>query len=169
MQLRPATVTDAEAIAHIRVAAWRAAYKDFMPHRYLESLDPKPTIESLKTKLIGETAGFAVTVAEHDQCVVGFSMVGAPRYETSANAFKLWALNVLPSSWRLGAGRALTLRSIAEGRSQGKSSIELWCICGNFPAQSTYERCGFRPTDRERTSSDLTGTPLHERLYAQAL
>lgn len=169
MLLRPATVADAEAIAPIRIAAWRAAYKDFMPRLYLESLDPKPTIESLKTKLTNDATGFAVTVAEQDQCVVGFSMVGAPRYETSATSIELWALNVLPSSWRLGVGRALTLSSIEEGRAQGKSSIELWCICGNLPAQLTYERCGFRPTDRERTSSDLTGTPLHERLYAQAL
>ena len=169
MLLRPATVADAEVIAHIRVAAWRTAYKDFMPRLYLESLDPKPTIEGLKTKLRSESTGFVVTIAEQDQCVVGFSMVGPPRYETSTNSIELWALNVLPSSWRLGAGRALTLRSIAEGRSQGKSSIELWCICGNLPAQSTYERCGFRPTGRERTSSDLTGHPLHERIYAQAL
>jgi ribosomal protein S18 acetylase RimI-like enzyme len=169
MRLRLATFTDAEAIAHIRIEAWRAAYGDFMPSSYLGSLDPTPTIESLKAKLSTQDSGLSVTVAEHAQYVVGFSMLGSPRYEAGASTIELWALNVQPSSWGLGAGRALTLNCIEEARSQGKSVIELWCICGNLPAQQTYESCGFRLTGRERTTTGLTGHPLHERIFAKVL
>ncbi len=167
--LRHAGPDDADRIADIRVAAWRSAYGRFMPEAYLDSLDPLPTAQALREKLPASGEGFHATVAERDKDIIGFVLTGPPRYETGDNVIELWALNVMPSAWRHGAGRALTLHANEWGRLHGNSTIELWCIRDNVPAQTTYERCGFTLDGRTRTSNDLTGHPLHERLYAKKL
>lgn len=169
VNLRPAVTEDAEAIGYIRVSAWRAAYRQFMPPHYLGALDPSTNLEALRQRLANPIDPFRVTVAERSGSVVGFSIVGAPRYESSNEAVELWALNVLPKYWRQGIGCALTCEAIDRVLARGFSAVELWCIHGNTPAQAAYESCGFKLTGQNRTSSALTGHPLYEVLYAKAL
>lgn len=168
--LRPATTADAEAIGQIRVSAWQAAYAPFMPANYLGSLDPKANLAALRAKLATPSNDFRLTVAELDGEVAGFSIVGTPRHDDAYEGhIELWALNVAPSHWRKGIGRALTLQAIGKSASHGFSGIDLWCIDGNVPAQATYESCGFVPTGIARVSSALTGYPLHEMLYVKSI
>jgi ribosomal protein S18 acetylase RimI-like enzyme len=165
--LRPAIPSDADAVGRIRVAAWRAAYRSFMPASYLDALDPLANLDSLRVKLASPSDDFKLAVAEVNGLVVGFSIIGEPRYETSPGCLELWALNVSPEHWRRGIGRSLTLQAVREAASSG-CDIELWCISGNLPAQAAYESCGFLLTGKERTSSSLTGHPLHEVLYSKS-
>lgn len=169
MKLRPALVSDAEAIGYIRVSAWQAAYEKFMPQSFLAALDPLEHLDSRRKDLAKQTDGFVVCVAEVDGSVAAFSIIGTPRYPTNARVIELWALNVHPSLWRQGIGRALTLRAVDTASSLGFQTVELWCIHGNSPARAAYESCGFSLTGQERASSTLTGYPLHEVLYAKAL
>lgn len=168
VNLRPAATEDAEAIGHIRVSAWRAAYRQFMSPHFLGTLDPSANLESLRQRLANPIDPFKVTVAERSGSVVGFSILGAPRYESSNEAVELWALNVLPEYWRQGIGHALTCAAIDRVLARGYSGIELWCIHGNTPAQAAYESCGFKLTGQNRSSSALTGQLLYEVLYAKA-
>jgi len=168
MKLRAATVEDALAISEIRVAAWRAAYKEFMPSDFLDALDPKQGLSNWQERLGHAPAGWCATVAEQDEKVVGFAIVGLPRYQTSAD-LELWALNVHPFCWRCGIGRMLTHHAVEIARLMGSKAIELWCLRGNIAAQTTYEGCGFYVTEHVRSSSQLIGHPLHEVLYAKAL
>ena len=167
--LRPAIIEDAEAIGSIRVSAWRAAYQQFMPSNCLAELDPLHNLGALRERLAAPKKKLWFTCAEVNGAVVGFSMVGAPRYETLEGHAELWSLNVLPSHWRTGIARGLTLKAIGETTSAGYCVLELWCIIGNLPARAAYESVGFSLTGKERTSSHLTGHPLHEVLYAKAL
>ena len=168
MTLRPAIPADAGAIGQIRVAAWRAAYQRFMPESYLAALNPSANLDSLRAKLASPADDFKLTVAEYDGLVAGFSIIGAPRYEAIQGHMELWALNVLPEYWRRGIGRSLTLHAVREAAALGCRGIELWCINGNAPAQAAYESCGFTLAGKERTSSNLTGHPLHEVLYSRS-
>ena len=63
----------------------------------------------------------------------------------------------------------LSKRAIASAIESGFINIELWCIKGNRPAETTYEQAGFLLTGKERTSSKLTGNPINERHYSKSL
>lgn len=169
IELRPALVSDAEAIGRIRVSAWQAAYEAFMPKHFLDALDPLANLEALHEKLAQPTDNFMVNVADIDSSVVAFSILGSPRYATHIQSTELWALNVHPDFWRQGIGRALTFDTVNTAKTLGFQCVELWCIHGNLPACATYESCGFTLTGQERTSSTLTGHPLREILYTKAL
>lgn len=169
MQLRPAELCDAEAICRVRVLAWQAAYGEFMPRGYLDSLAPLANVDAWGKRLAQPSNSASINVVEMDDSVVGFSTADLPRYSTAAKCVELWALNVHPAYWRRGVGRALTLHAIDIARAQGFESVELWCISGNIPARANYESCGFSLTGRERSSPTLTGQPLHEILYAKVL
>jgi len=111
--LRQAEPDDAEAIGRIRVAAWRAAYRQFMAEDFLNALDPASNLDELKKRLSNQNSEFSVSVAEDYGTVVAFSIVGKPRYEAIAQTMELWAANVLPEYWRLGIGSRLVERAIS--------------------------------------------------------
>lgn len=140
-----------------------------MPPSYLAALDPLANLDSLRQKLAIPTNDFKLIVAEVDGLVVGFSITSELRHEARQGYMELRALNVLPAYWRKGIGRNLTMHAVSEAASLGFSGIELWCINGNFPAQAVYESCGFTLAGKERTSTKLTGLPLHEVLYSKQL
>lgn len=168
MQVRAATEADAEAIGHIRVAAWRVAYREFMPSAYLASLDPGQNLKSLKMVLASAEPPFQMRVAEQEGSVVAFTMYGPPRYEARPGTLELWALNVKPEYWRRGVGRVLVREVLNAARHAKLVRVELWCIEGNVPALSLYESIGFVRTGESRTTSGLTGHSLHEVAYEVA-
>jgi RimJ/RimL family protein N-acetyltransferase len=165
MLIRGASECDTEAIGLIRVRAWRAAYEAFMPVPFLAQLDPTANVAHWREKLSSQGREFSVNVAEHERTVVGFSVIGLPRYLAAPGAVELWSVNVDPSFWKRGVGSALVRGAIATARDYAYSRIELWCISGNMAARSLYAKCGFSETGRERTTSHLTGHPLHEVSY----
>ena len=167
--LREAEPKDAEEIGLVRVAAWRAAYQEFMPEQFLDALDATNNLSELKERLSNQNSDFILSVAEEYEQVVAFSIIGKPRYEAPAKAIELWAVNVLPKYWRMGIGSRLVERAIAYSSRSGFESIELWCIKGNTPAQETYKKLGFIESGQERSSSQLTGNTLHELHYVKTL
>src|SRR5262245_19277381 len=169
MLFRLALPSDAEAIGRVRVTAWRAAYRDFMPAEYLAALDPAGNLDSLRSALGSAEPPFVLKVLELDGEVVAFSALGAPRYEAAPRTLELWALYVEPAHWRKGIGRELLLQSLQDARDRGQSTVELWCIKGNRAAIALYEAAGFVPTGIERTTSVLTGHPLCEVAYARGV
>jgi len=167
--IRPALPTDAAAIGQVRVAAWQAAYAKFMPYDYLAALDPSTNIEALKLKLEQLSPHFYLSIAEKAQQVVGFYLLGTPRFECTANTAELWALNIAPHAWRKGVGKRLVMDAIANARRFSHQQILLWCISDNLSARQLYEQCGFCVNGQQKTDSRLTGDPLHEICYALKL
>ena len=167
--IRRALPTDAESIGEIRVRAWREAYQPFMPAPFLDALDPKQNLDSLKSLLQSDQPELLVKVAESANGVSAFSLLGKPRFEAPAGTIELWALNVDPRSWRQGLGRALVHQALADAKILGAAKLELWCIVGNQSACSLYEACGFTTTGQTRNTSSLTGHPIHEELYEKML
>jgi GNAT superfamily N-acetyltransferase len=167
--LRQAWADDAEAIEEVRVAAWKVAYTNFMPAEFLSRLHPSHHVDSLREKLSFQTASYRVFVAQQGERVVGFFTLGQPRYEATADVLELWALYVSPEHWRKGIGGRLLEKTVHVASSMGCKRLELWCLQGNQPAQLAYEKAGFRLSGAERTSSKLTGLPLHEVHYTKRL
>lgn len=168
MLVRVAASEDARAIAEIQVAAWRAAYQGFMPAEYLASLDPQKNLAKLIAALGSPEPPFRMKVAESGGVILGCVMLGAPRYPARPGTLELWALNIHPDHWRRGVGRLLAQESLKDATAQGYARLELWCLVGNEPATALYESTGFVLTGESRTTSGLTGHPLHELAYATA-
>lgn len=166
---RYAEPKDAKAIGEIRVATWRAAYREFMPQDFLKTLDSSRNIAELKERLSNQSDDFTISVAEKRGDVVAFSIVGKPRYEAVSGTIELWAVNVLPNFWRMGIGSGLVARAINYASRAGFESIELWCIKGNTSAQEVYRKLGFVESGQERSTSQLTGNTLRERHYVKLL
>lgn len=167
--LRTGIPNDAEMIEKIRVAAWRVAYRDFMPPEYLSKLNPLQHVADLQKTLSEQSMEFFVSVAEEEGQVVAFSMLGKPRYNTKADSIELWALNVHPEHWRKGIGQTLIKKALAMSAKSGFKALELWCIQGNIPAEIAYRKAGFTASGKERQSSQLTGNLLHELHYIKKI
>lgn len=169
MLLRIAKPQDAPAIGRVRVAAWRAAYGAFMPKIYLAGLDPQGNLDFLRQQLAAQGAHFTLTVAEEYSQIVGFSIVGTPRYCVDPTTLELWALNVHPDVWRRGIGEQLIQQAQVFARLAGFNELALWCIEGNVPAEQAYLKAGFAKTAQTRITTHLTGHSVHERLFNQTL
>lgn len=167
--IRNGIPADAEAIEEVRIAAWQAAYREFLPSDFLAGLDATQNLEGLRERLASQDIDFSLFVAEHENVVSAFSVLGKPRFEAPSEAIELWALNVHPGCWRYGLGQQLIHAAIDSAQAAGFKTVELWCIDGNTPAEAAYAKAGFVPTGRIRQSSGLTGHPIHERHYTKIL
>ena len=73
-RVRRATLDDAQEIASVQVASWRAAYEHVYPADYLAELSVDERCELWTRVLSG--AGYDVFVAERDGRVAGLASVG---------------------------------------------------------------------------------------------
>lgn len=167
--IRPATVDDADAIAHVHVLAWRETYRGLMPASVLDDLSVERRAESWRHVLNGRPAGnrSAVFVATVDQDVVGFGACGQQRdVEHDAAGFdgEFQAIYLLAAAKRQGVGRRLMTAMAASMSASGYSGGSLWVLTDNRPARRFYEALGGTIVGRreERRSEDLV---LHEVAY----
>lgn len=167
--IRNGIPADAEAIEEVRIAAWQAAYRQFLPSEFLAGLDVSKNLDALREHLASQDIDFSLFVAEHGNVISAFSILGKPRFESPSESIELWALNVHPRCWRYGLGQQLIHAAIDSAQAAGFKTVELWCIDGNTPAEAAYAKVGFVPTGRTRTSSGLTGHPIQERHYSKDL
>lgn len=161
---RVAISSDAKAIGLVRVLAWQAAFKSLMPNDYLSALNPNENLDKLEN-LILEDKQTRVVVAEVNSELVGFCILGQPRYEASVKCQEVWALYVLPTQWRKGIGEGLIRFAIGARQISEANRIELWCLEGNHNARAFYSKAGFCDTGEIRTTSHLINEPLTEVLY----
>lgn len=169
MNIRSAQPEDALAISEIRVAAWQSAYRTILPGDYLQSLDPASNLDGLSRLISERSLEFLVAMPDSDSPICGFSISGVPRYEAPVGVVELWALNVSPASWGRGIGRALVSACLDSAAQAENELVELWVLSKNQRAIRMYESAGFLPTGRDRSTSELTGHPLHELCYSYSI
>ncbi|MEO8752622.1 MAG: GNAT family N-acetyltransferase, partial [Casimicrobiaceae bacterium] len=85
--IRPATPSDASAIAQVRVNAWRTTYRGLIPDGYLAAMKVEDSA-ALWSKVLNAAPNTTNTfVAEIDGAVVGFAsglMLAEPRHGLDA-------------------------------------------------------------------------------------
>ncbi len=164
IEIRPATVSDAEGIAAVHIESWRAAYKGDVPAEVLEALSVKERASGWRLHL--ESPVIHVSVATSDERVVGFGAVRPTRDETGESGVgEIPTIYVLSSIWRQGIGRALCESILREARTLGFSAVTLWVLSSNRRAREFYEAFGFRLDGGAKIDTALTGTKLHEVRY----
>ncbi|WP_298334595.1 GNAT family N-acetyltransferase [Ferrimicrobium sp.] len=103
-ELREAIEGDADEVAPLHVATWRAAYRGLMPDSVLDGLDVN---ERAKRYTFGSrlSHGPATLLVVDDGRISGFVTFGPDREDISTG--EIYAIYVHPDHWRRGAGRAL--------------------------------------------------------------
>lgn len=155
--IRPATPADAAAIAHIHVASWKTTYPGIVPEATLTALNEDDRRELWQKQL--EASGMPIFVAESSIGVFGFLAGGPIRTPIEDYDSELYALYLLQTHQRQGAGRALVQQLARTLHSRGFESMLVWVLEAN-PAVGFYQRLGASPVTRQMI--EIGGATLPE-------
>jgi L-amino acid N-acyltransferase YncA len=138
ISIRPGTVRDAAAIAHVHVESWRTTYTGLVPDAYLAGLD-----ESLRAKLWSEwlNGETTVMVAEGSEGIVGFAHAGRIRESVKMCDAELYSIYLLSAAQRKGIGSELLKSVGASLLRQEFKSMAVWVLERNS-SRRFYERAG---------------------------
>ena len=141
--VRVATPLDAEAMARVEVATWRASYAGILPALHLGSMSvPRAQARWLRTIGMARSDALAITlVAERGGEVIGFASGGA-RLGPTPRMARLDMLYVLPAAQRVGAGRSLLCAFALRAVDAGVSSMWLDVLANNDPGRRFYRAMG---------------------------
>lgn len=139
--IRPATSSDADAIATVQIRAWRWAYADFLPPEAVES-DAGAARARWQANLEDGAARRRTTlVYELEGRVAGYAAVGPARDdEARPDVGELLAVYVDPVAQGAGVGRALMDVAEARLREEGYADAVLWVFAENGLARDFYAR-----------------------------
>jgi ribosomal protein S18 acetylase RimI-like enzyme len=141
--VRPAAVSDADAIGVLHVQAWLETYAGILPADLLASFSRVRRAEAWRGLLNRGNPG--LFAAEEAGSVVGFGLCGSQRTVTLSNyCGEIYAINVLRCSQGRGLGRALMTAMAQSLRDRGISSLTLLVLAANISARQFYQRLGGR-------------------------
>lgn len=136
-QIRPARPTDAEDMAEVQNAIYRAG------------LRAGPVDAALVgERYLGEEYGVACTVAEQEGRVVGFQSLKRAWPGNPYGVAEGWGIigtHIRPDAGRSGLGRRLFATSLAAARAAGLRHIDASIGADNSAALAYYSAMGFTP------------------------
>jgi GNAT superfamily N-acetyltransferase len=147
VEIRTATTADALAVETVRVLSWKLSYRGLVPDAYLDAL----VVDEARRVSIISSGAATTLLAVVDSRPVGMAAYG-PTRDDDLGGLELFALYVLPPSWRSGVGTALL--------SACGAAESVWVLAKNARGQAFYARHGFAP-DGASTVLHL-GAPLVE-------
>jgi ribosomal protein S18 acetylase RimI-like enzyme len=167
--IRAAKFDDCDAIGIVHVRAWMAAYRGVMPDEYLDGLRAEDRATMWRRYFAIPRPDQELTVVAHAGEVVGFAASGPEAGDAArSDVGELYAINLEPSSWGNGVGRAL-LRDVTTAlATAGYQSAVLWVAPQNARARSLYESEGWIDDDSAR-EQELLGVTVSEIRYRRAL
>ncbi|MGF6724573.1 ribosomal protein S18 acetylase RimI-like enzyme [Paraburkholderia sp. GAS41] len=167
IDIREATIEDAEAIASVHVISWQSAYRGIMPEQFLAELSVEARSDRWRKSLL--SGKLRVLVAYVDKAVVGWIAFGPCRDADKDSAWaELEALYVSPEFWSQGIGKSLSNSARQLLRLAGYAFVALWVLSENQRARGFYERIGFVHDDSSKVIS-IGGLLLTEIRYHSSL
>lgn len=145
IQLRRATVADAEAIAAIRIEGWRTTYRGMIPDSYLNEMDMNQNVLHWRTILQAlpvKEDSLCVYVAVSEDEIVGFvsaMKLSEPKLEKDG---EINAIYIRPQWQRCGIGKRMLHKAARSLQAMGCTSCVIWVIDGNSQARNFYEELG---------------------------
>jgi ribosomal protein S18 acetylase RimI-like enzyme len=151
--VRRANKEDIEALAHIHVQGWKAAYGGIVDQDYLDSMNEDYHLEKWKEWIEGDLSS-TLMAFDNDNNPAGFVSYGRLRTPPPGMSpirplysGEIYAIYILSDYWRQGLGKLL-LQEAAKGLAEMKhKSMCLWVLKKNSRAVGFYkkmggERCG---------------------------
>jgi len=162
MNIFPASLEHAAAIADVHVRSWRAAYADILEKDFLDHLDVgdrarrwEPILQQNDSRTLAARSGTGE--------VVGFVNFGPWREQDAVAAQgEIRALYAAPAYWGQGVGSALLTRALAALCEAGHTEVLLWVLSRNERGLAFYQRFGFRPVVGSAKKFNLGGRQVEE-------
>lgn len=139
--IRAATPADAAAIAHLHRETWRTTYTGILPADVIERQAGRRSEELWRNRLAAQLPPAATWIAEIDGAAAGFASCGPARHLLEGLEAEIYALYVLQSRQRLGAGRELVRACARHFVRHGLFGFYLWVLKANR-ARLFYEALG---------------------------
>jgi GNAT superfamily N-acetyltransferase len=157
VDVRWATVDDADEIAEVHISSWRVAYRGLIPDEVLDGLRQERRASQWRTWLAEGGERSFTLVGGRGDAIEGFCTLALPSRDGDEpeGVAEIPALYLRPESRRGGIGTALVAAALAEMRARGYREAILWMLRGNDAAQAFYERGGWRLDGGQRGSRYL--------------
>ena len=160
--VRPASPSDAKAIAEIHVATWQSAYKELMPEDFLKTMTLEKRLAYWREAI--EYSEPQLLVVLEAEKVVGF--VGFDRSRdagTKSSVGEIWTLYVAPEHWGKGAGIALWDGAREGLKEEGCTQVTAWVLLRNERAIRFFEHsAGFKREMPSLKTAAFGSTKLEE-------
>jgi GNAT superfamily N-acetyltransferase len=160
VDLRMATLEDAEAIARIHVETWRSTYAGMLPDELLVGMSLEKQTAMWQRMLRG---GETVIVADDPRYgVIGFGSYGPNRATRCDFTGEVYTLYILPDFPGLGIGQGLLRALFGALAREGHETALIWVVATS-PSRFFYEAMGGRPAARRDTN--MAGQTVPEVAY----
>ena len=142
MEIRVASPEDAEEIAKVKIATWRAAYAHILDPEVLASLDLAREAGLWRERILAPTLACRLWVAVDDAQVIGYVVVGPNRFHEVACDGELQAIYVRPGTQRRGIGKQLLRVAVDWMVDQGFKSMAVFVFRDNPIGVGFYKSMG---------------------------
>lgn len=163
LELRDASVDDAEAVAGVHVASWRSAYEHLLPRSVLDGLSVTGRARWW-SRVLAAPRGDHVLVARMDGVLCGFVHVSLGPLD-DPDTGELVTLYVIADAWGTGVGRQLHDAGLNRLADQGCETAGVWMLSTNERARRFYERNGWTLCPTVRIQSFGSATVVDHRFH----
>ena len=161
LQVRPATLRDAKAIAQIHTVAAQAALKGLVPDEQLKSFSVEKRQAYWREAI--EYSEPQVQVAVDGDKIVGFVGFDRSRDEkTRPTTGEIWAIYCAPTHWSKGVGLALWDAAREGLQEEGCTTVTAWVPLRNERALRFHEMAGFKREMSTAKTAVIGGAKLEE-------
>lgn len=144
--IRPAVVSDAEALGALQLTCWHEAYREIAPPGTLEAQTLERRVQVFGGLL---ERGMDILVLELDGELDGFACFGPARDDdVGGQTGELYALYLRAARHGLGLGRKLHDHALASLSDAGAAEAILWTLEANAAARRFYTAAGWSPDGR---------------------
>jgi GNAT superfamily N-acetyltransferase len=169
VEVRAAVVGDADRIAALNAAGWRAGFRGLISDAYLTAYDGLPRLRHETLAEPGDDDIQLVAVDGED--LVGW-VAGGPAHEDDLGpgAYEVRACYVDPARWRTGVGRWL-MAALIDRLDPGRwTHLVLWTVRDAAPTNAFYVSLGMvrRPGGAARPGRSSAAGPLLHPAQAHA-
>ena len=143
MEIRPATIDDAEGVAYVGIKTWQTAYKGIFPKEKLKKMDVAERTERWRNNIVGikKDENATIFVAEDkDGNVVGFA-TGGKYPDTDPYDCSIGAIYVLDEYQKKGIGSKLVKEMLEFFKSRQHKTMIIWVLEEN-PYRKFYDKLG---------------------------
>jgi GrpB-like predicted nucleotidyltransferase (UPF0157 family)/ribosomal protein S18 acetylase RimI-like enzyme len=163
--IRPATVDDAAGLAAVRVASWRAAYRQSLPEEFLARMSVADDERRWREMMNRDgREDWACLVAG---AMVGFVTFGPNRDGEAETVGEVFAIYLSPDTWGQGWGSAMWDAAARRLRARGFEQVVVWVFGDNMRARRFYERRGMVEDAGKKNS--IAGADVIEVRYRTRL
>lgn len=148
-EVRAARREDADGIADVHVASWRAGYAHVFPESVLFADDfDRTRREFWRGWRFAPGHRLLVAVDASGDRVVGFSSFGPERERAQGftGRAELYAFYFHPDAWGSGAATRLMEDTEQRFRADGFATAVLWVLDDNPRGRAFYEKFGWAPS-----------------------